>query len=50
MDATPGSLINFSLTVYPAWATLMATKQRKTLVVCTACHDVIHAHPVTNAA
>ena len=34
----------------PAWATLMATKRRKTLVVCTACHDVIHAHPVTNAA
>ena len=32
------------------WAVLMATKRRKTLVVCTACHDVIHAHPVTNAA
>jgi hypothetical protein len=34
----------------PAWATLMATKRRKTLVVCAACYDVIHAHPVTNAA
>jgi Retron-type reverse transcriptase len=34
----------------PAWAALMATKRRKTLVVCAACHDVIHAHPVTNAA
>jgi hypothetical protein len=34
----------------PAWATLMATKRRKTLVVCAACHNVIHAHPVTNAA
>jgi len=34
----------------PAWATLMATKRRKTLVVCAACHDVIHAHPVMNAA
>jgi hypothetical protein len=34
----------------PAWAAVMATKRRKTLVVCTACHDLIHAHPVTNAA
>jgi group II intron reverse transcriptase/maturase len=34
----------------PAWAALMATKRRKTLVVCTACHNVIHANPVTNAA
>jgi len=34
----------------PAWAALMATKRRKTLVVCAACHDVIHANPVTNAA
>jgi group II intron reverse transcriptase/maturase len=33
----------------PAWARLMATKRRKTLVVCADCHDVIHAHPVTNA-
>jgi group II intron reverse transcriptase/maturase len=30
----------------PAWAQLMATKRRKTLVVCPACHDRIHArHP-----
>jgi group II intron reverse transcriptase/maturase len=34
----------------PAWATLMATKRRKTLVVCAACHDLIHAHPITTAA
>jgi group II intron reverse transcriptase/maturase len=34
----------------PAWAALMATKRRKTLVVCAVCHDVIHAHPVMNAA
>jgi hypothetical protein len=34
----------------PAWAALMATKRRKTLVVCAACHDVIHATPVTIAA
>ncbi len=34
----------------PAWATVMALKRRKTLVVCASCHDVIHAHPVTNAA
>jgi len=34
----------------PAWAAVMATKRRKTLVVCVACHDLIHAHPVTNAA
>jgi group II intron reverse transcriptase/maturase len=27
----------------PAWAQLMATKRRKTLVVCPACHDRIHA-------
>jgi group II intron reverse transcriptase/maturase len=33
----------------PAWAELMAHKRRKTLVVCTACHDTIHARqpPVT---
>jgi hypothetical protein len=30
----------------PAWAQLMAKKRRKTLVVCTACHERIHAgHP-----
>ena len=34
----------------PAWATLMASRRRKTLVVCAACHEVIHAHPVTIAA
>jgi hypothetical protein len=34
----------------PAWATVMATKRRKTLVVCAACHDVIHTQPVMNAA
>jgi AI2M/AI1M-like, HNH endonuclease/Type II intron maturase len=34
----------------PAWTALMATKRRKTLVVCASCHDVIHAHPVMNAA
>jgi group II intron reverse transcriptase/maturase len=27
----------------PAWAKLMADKRRKTLVVCAACHDHIHA-------
>jgi hypothetical protein len=27
----------------PAWAKLMANKRRKTLVVCTPCHDHIHA-------
>ena len=27
----------------PAWATVMAAKRRKTLVVCTPCHDHIHA-------
>ena len=34
----------------PTWAAAMATKRRKTLVVCAACHDVIHANPVTTAA
>jgi group II intron reverse transcriptase/maturase len=34
----------------PAWAALMATMRRKTLVVCAACHDHIHATPVTLAA
>ena len=34
----------------PPWAALMATKRRKTLVVCAACHDVIHTHPFTTAA
>jgi group II intron reverse transcriptase/maturase len=27
----------------PAWAQLMARKRRKTLMVCTPCHDKIHA-------
>jgi group II intron reverse transcriptase/maturase len=34
----------------PAWAALMAKMRRKTLIVCTACHDHIHANPVANAA
>jgi group II intron reverse transcriptase/maturase len=34
----------------PAWATLMARIRRKTLIVCAACHDWIHANPVTHAA
>jgi hypothetical protein len=34
----------------PPWAVLMATKRRKTLMVCAACHDAIHAYPVTTAA
>jgi group II intron reverse transcriptase/maturase len=34
----------------PAWAAVMAARRRKTLVVCTTCHDVIHTHPVTIAA
>jgi hypothetical protein len=27
----------------PLWDAIMLNKLRKTLVVCTACHDVIHA-------
>jgi group II intron reverse transcriptase/maturase len=34
----------------PAWAALMATMRRKTLIVCADCHDYIHANPVANAA
>jgi group II intron reverse transcriptase/maturase len=34
----------------PAWAALMARMRRKTLVVCSPCHDAVHARPVTNAA
>jgi hypothetical protein len=34
----------------PAWAALMARMRRKTLVVCSPCHDWIHAHLVTHAA
>jgi hypothetical protein len=32
----------------PAWANLMARKRRTTLIVCSDCHDIIHAgHLVT---
>jgi group II intron reverse transcriptase/maturase len=31
----------------PAWAQLMAKRRRKTLVVCHACHDTIHARQPT---
>jgi group II intron reverse transcriptase/maturase len=34
----------------PAWAALMARMRRKTLIVCAACHDHIHASPATHAA
>ena len=34
----------------PAWAALMARMRRKTLIVCAACHEHIHANPVTCAA
>ncbi len=34
----------------PAWAALMARMRRKTLIVCAACHEHIHATPVANAA
>jgi group II intron reverse transcriptase/maturase len=34
----------------PAWAALMATMRRKTLIVCAPCHDWIHANPVAHAA
>jgi hypothetical protein len=34
----------------PGWAAVMARKRRKTLVVCAACHDVIHATPVPGTA
>jgi hypothetical protein len=34
-------------TAQPAWAKIMANKRRKTLVVCDACHDHIHASPTT---
>jgi group II intron reverse transcriptase/maturase len=33
----------------PAWADVMARKRRKTLVVCAACHDTIHARPPSSA-
>jgi len=31
----------------PAWARLMAQMRRKTLIVCTACHQAIHASKLT---
>jgi group II intron reverse transcriptase/maturase len=34
----------------PAWAALMAGMRRKTLIVCAACHEWIHASPVAHAA
>ncbi len=34
----------------PAWAALMAKMRRKTLIVCAACHDWIHANPAAHAA
>jgi group II intron reverse transcriptase/maturase len=34
----------------PAWATLMAKKRRKTLVVCTTCHEVIHGQSTASTA
>jgi group II intron reverse transcriptase/maturase len=34
----------------PAWAVLMARMRRKTLIVCAACHEWIHANPVAHAA
>ena len=34
----------------PAWAALMTKMRRKTLIVCTGCHDYIHANPVTSTA
>ena len=34
----------------PAWAALMAKMRRKTLIVCSTCHDWIHANPVAHAA
>lgn len=34
----------------PAWAALMARIRRKTLIVCSSCHDWIHVNPVAHAA
>ena len=34
----------------PAWAALMAKMRRKTLMVCAACHDYIHANPIAHTA
>lgn len=32
-------------TQQPVWNQLMAKRRRKTLIVCSACHDTIHGHP-----
>jgi hypothetical protein len=34
-------------TAPPAWSTIMATRRRKTLVVCGSCHETIHAGQTT---
>jgi hypothetical protein len=34
----------------PAWVRLMAARKRKTLVVCRACHEAIHAGRPTQQA
>jgi group II intron reverse transcriptase/maturase len=34
----------------PAWAALMAKMRRKTLIVCVACHEYVHANPVSLTA
>jgi group II intron reverse transcriptase/maturase len=34
----------------PAWAALMVKMHRKTLIVCSPCHEHIHANPVAHAA
>ena len=34
----------------PEWAALMIKMQRKTLVVCHTCHDVVHGHPAASTA
>jgi hypothetical protein len=34
----------------PAWAALMARMRRKTLIVCAACHEHVHANPAAHAA
>jgi len=34
----------------PAWAGLMVRMRRKTLIVCAACHEYVHANPVSLTA
>jgi hypothetical protein len=34
----------------PSWAALMARMRRKTLIVCAACHEYVHATPAADAA